>query len=259
MPSSILQQLKFTHRHPLPRVSSISAFYRNPEAYIDNSGCDLIELRSSEDLAQRLISSVQIQPEDNEGNGLVTRSISAMHRSAPHSVITREIIATIWGIGLESAARILDVTTQNGIQKVVLPVEQCFRTKQSHLRFPTLDGKFFSDTTFPHPKSIRGNSCAQLTTNGKSYTHFYPMKAKSEAPNALMDFIHESGVPAWLVIDNAPEQNHARWNKIQCEFHILQTNTEPYSPWQNRAEGETRELKKMIKRLTLHCNSPKRL
>ena len=72
MPSSILQQLKFTHRHPLPRVSSISAFYRNPEAYIDNSGCDLIELRSSEDLAQRLISSVQIQPEDNEGNGLAS-------------------------------------------------------------------------------------------------------------------------------------------------------------------------------------------
>ena len=85
------------------------------------------------------------------------------------------------------------------------------------------------------------------------------MMAKSETPNALMDFIHENGVPAWLVVDNAPEQNHARWNKIQREFHIWQTNTEPYSPWQNRAEGEIRVLKKMIKRLTLHCNSPKRL
>jgi hypothetical protein len=68
----MLQQSKSTHRYPLPRVSSISTFYRNPEAYIDNSGCDLIELRSSEDLAQRLISSVQIQPEDNEGNGLAS-------------------------------------------------------------------------------------------------------------------------------------------------------------------------------------------
>jgi len=81
------------------------------------------------------------------------------------------------------------------------------------------------------------------------------MKAKSEAPDALTDFIHESGVLAWLVVDNAPEQNHARWNKIQREFQTLQTNTEPYSPWQNRAEGEIRELKKMIKRLTLRCNS----
>ena len=85
------------------------------------------------------------------------------------------------------------------------------------------------------------------------------MRAKSEPPDALMDFIHENGVPAWLVVDNAPEQNHARWNKIQREFHIRQTNTEPYSPWQNRAEGEIRELKKMIKRLALRCNSPKRL
>ena len=74
-----------------------------------------------------------------------------------------------------------------------------------------------------------------------------------------MDFIHESGIPAWLVVDNAPEQKHARWNKIQREFHIRQTNTEPYSPWQNHAEGEIRELKKMIKHLTLRCHSPKRV
>ena len=60
-----------------------------------------------------------------------------------------------------------------------------------------------------------------------------------------MDFIHESGVPAWLVVDNALEQNYARWNKIQREFHILQTNMEPYSPWQNRAESEIRELQKL--------------
>ena len=85
------------------------------------------------------------------------------------------------------------------------------------------------------------------------------MKAKSEAPDALMAFIHESGVLAWQVVDNAPEQNHARWNKIQREFHIRQMNTEPYSLCQNHAEGEIRELKKMIKRLTLRCISPKRL
>jgi hypothetical protein len=256
---STLQQPYSTHRYPLPRVSSIFAFYRNPEAYIDDSGCDLTELRSSEYLAQRLISSVQIQPDDKEGNGLLTRSISAMHFGAPDSVITKEILVTRWCIGLESASRTLNVTTQNGIRKVVLSVERRFRTKQSHLRFPTLDGKWFSNTTFPVQKSICGNSFAQLTTNGKGYTHFFPMRAKSETPDALMDFIHENGVPAWLVVDNAPKQNHAWWNKIQREFHIRQTNMKPYSLWQNRAEGEIRELKKMIKRLTLRCNSPKRL
>jgi hypothetical protein len=36
-------------------------------------------------------------------------------------------------------------------------------------------------------------------------------------------------------------------------------NTGPCSPWQNRAKGEIRELKNMIKRLTLRCNPPKRL
>jgi hypothetical protein len=93
--------------------------------------------------------------------------------------------------------------------------------------------------------SALGHSCAQLATNGSGYIHFYPTKAKSEEPDTLMDFIHESGVPAWLVVDNALEQNYARWNKIQREFHILQTNMEPYSPWQNRAESEIRELQKL--------------
>ena len=136
---------------------------------------------------------------------------------------------TRWSLDLESAARTLNVTTQNGIRKVVLPVERRSRTKQSHLHSPTLSGKFFSDTLFPKEKSVHGHSCAQLTTNGSGYTHYYTMKAKSEAPDALMAFIHESGVLAWQVVDNAPEQNHARWNKIQREFQTLQTNTEPYT------------------------------
>ena len=85
------------------------------------------------------------------------------------------------------------------------------------------------------------------------------MKTKSCAPDTLTNFIHSSGIPAWLVADNAPELTKGHWRAIVCEYHIRQTTTEPYSPWQNRAEGEIRELKRMIRRLAQRTGSPRRL
>jgi len=39
-------------------------------------------------------------------------------------------------------------------------------------------------------------------------------------------------------------------------YHIKQTYTELYFPWQNRAEGEIQEMKQDIKRFTRQMNSP---
>ena len=43
------------------------------------------------------------------------------------------------------------------------------------------------------------------------------------------------------------------------EFRIKQTTTEPYSPWQNRAELDVRAVKPSIRRFTKKTRSPKRL
>jgi len=86
------------------------------------------------------------------------------------------------------------------------------------------------------------------------------MQSKREAPNALSD---SYGIlPDWLVTDNAREEELlAQWKTtIVCSYHIRQTTTtEPYSPWQNRAEAEIRELKRSVRRHTIASGSPKRL
>ena len=209
-----------------------------------------IELASPELLCSRVLSSVRVVPSD--------RTASAVqHRRNPP--LSKELLARRWGIGINAAERTLTVTTQAGIRKLHNPVERRFHTKQSHLRFPTLLGRFYTDTMFFTRTSIRSHTCAQVITNGLGYTHVYPMKTKSCAPDALTDFIHSSGIPAWIVADNAPELTKGRWRAIIREYHIRQTTTEPYSPWQNRAEGEIRELKRMIRRLAQRTGSPRRL
>jgi hypothetical protein len=53
-------------------------------------------------------------------------------------IITKEILAKRWDIGLDTAHRTLTATTQQGIRRVLHPVERSYKTRrQSHLRFPS--------------------------------------------------------------------------------------------------------------------------
>ena len=47
-----------------------------------------------------------------------------------------------------------------------------------------------------------------------------------------------------------------KWQKVRQEHSIKQTLTEPHSPWQNRAEGAIRELKRHVRRLMKRQRAP---
>jgi hypothetical protein len=100
---------------------------------------------------------------------------------------------------------------------------------------------------------------AQLYTNDLSFTKVYPMKTKAEAANTLSKFIHDMGIPNSLHSDDAPELMHGQLKQICKEYDINTTYTEPYSPWQNRAEGSIRELKRHIYRMMTSKGVPQRL
>jgi hypothetical protein len=59
--------------------------------------------------------------------------------------------------------------------------------------------------------------------------------------------------------DNAKELTSGGWKKITSEHQIPQTLAEPYSPWQVRAEGAIRELKRGFNRLMERMNAPRSL
>ena len=151
----------------------------------------------------------------------------------------------------------IDVTTQLGIRRVKHPVERRFRTSQPHLRKKRLCGRFYSDTCFFKCKSIRGDTCAQITGNGKGFCRFWSMKTKSLAHEGLRNFIEMDGIPENLVVDGSKEQSHNAWKDTLRTYHVNQSTSEPYSPWQNRAESEIKMIKIGIKKFTLQCNSPR--
>ena len=99
----------------------------------------------------------------------------------------------------------------------------------------------------------------QIFINDIRFTHFMPMKMKSEAGYALAEFIQDVGIPASLHIDDAKELTLGTWHKTRLDHAIEQTLTEPHSPWQNRAEGAIRELKRHVHCLMNCSKTPKSL
>lgn len=136
------------------------------------------------------------------------------------------------------------------------PVERRFRTAQLHISKRRLPGPFFLDTIFFTTKGICGDKCAQVTTDGKGFGWFWPMGSKRDAHNRLNDFVLTDGIPETIVTDGAGEQGggvftrNSRWQEIKCTYNIRHTFTEPHSWWQNQAEHEVKDLRRMMKRLS---------
>ena len=176
--------------------------------------------------------------------------------------VTDKTIADTFGCSPETALRTRMVTTQKGIRSMTDHLCRRYRTKHAALRYNQLGGRhgtFYSDTMFSSIKSISGNTMGQIFVNDIGYTYLTPMRLKSEAPNALLEFIQNVGIPSAIHTDEAKELTKGRWKEI-CQTHgIKQTQTEPYSPFQNRAEVNIRELKKQTRKLMHRTKTPSRL
>ena len=85
----------------------------------------------------------------------------------PHSRVTPKDLARRWRIGIPTAKQTLGVTTQLGIRHAIMPLSRRYRTDYLHAsNARRIDGKWYGDTLFAKVKSIHGNTCAQVFTNG---------------------------------------------------------------------------------------------
>jgi hypothetical protein len=89
---------------------------------------------------------------------------------------------------------------------------------------------------------------AQLYINDLTFTKVYPMKLKSQTAETLSTFIHDVGIPTIMHSDDANELIRGKFRLLCKDYGITSTFTEPYSPWQNRAEGGICELKRNVHR-----------
>jgi hypothetical protein len=191
----------------------------------------------------------------HDGERLTAATSSRDHRAN----VTSAELARRWGTSDAVAATALKVTTQRGFRQLLSPLQRRFRTRQAHLALPFLKTTVYSDTLFHDLKSIRGNNCGQIFVSTDEFGAFYPLRSKADAFDALNSFVKEFGVMDKLVTDNAGEQLGENWEQVRKKYLIKQTTTEPYSPWQNKAEAEIRELKKHARRIMHRARVPERL
>lgn len=155
----------------------------------------------------------------------------------------------------------LECTTQNNIRSAIIPLSRRYRTDLLSQRLRILDCKIYTDTLFAKEKSISGNKCAQIFTDGSGFVFVYPMKLKSEAGDAMNVMTRDIGVPREVFSDNAFEEigSNTEFQKCLNRCIIDYRRTEPFSPWKNIAENIIGIIKQKTKRRRINRNIPKRL
>ncbi len=68
---------------------------------------------------------------------------------------------------------------------------------------------------------------------------------------------HRDSVPPTMVLDGLKEQSKSDYMRKLCEADCHARQTEPYSPWQQAAEGCIRKLKRGVSRKMIKTSSPR--
>jgi hypothetical protein len=85
------------------------------------------------------------------------------------------------------------------------------------------------------------------------------MQHKSDAPDSLIEFIQDVGIPAALHSDDAKELVQDRMGQIIRKAWMKPSQSEPYSPWQNRAEIAIKAIKKSVCQTMARTQAPSHL
>ena len=190
------------------------------------------------------------------------RRLSVARRNVKFTRENALQLAKTWRISLPTAERTLRATTQNSVREYdgrTGNVERRYPTGDRHLRYKQLLHTVYHDTLHSSYKSTRGYKMAQVYATDFGWSRCFPMKIKSEVGKTLDEFFHRVGVPQRLVCDNAKEQIYGEAAKIAREARCPIDTIDKYSPWQNRAEGEIRELKRLVGRWMTRTNAPQKL
>ncbi len=180
-----------------------------------------------------------------------------------HTPVNAEELSQKFAIGLDTAKRTLQVTTQRGIRHAIHPIHRRYRVDHLHLHVNRLKGPWFMDSLVARHKSLHGNRYLHTIMNGK-YTRAFPVKDKTSlaATGALDDFVDDVGIPETLWVDGAKEYvgRNTEFKKACRKYRIDLRMTEPGQKNQNHAaEREIGELKRRWRRRRAKKNASHQL
>ena len=222
---------------------------------------DLSNLMDGQDMtrtiATRLLAEIRIVGDDLPADVPLPRTFMSDKR---HTGISAEDLSERWSIGLAQARETIKATTQNCKRSAELPLSRRYRADRVFEK-PLLRGDFYTDTMDGRCKSLNGNKYAQIMANKDFFAVAYPITTKSEAGDALRQFIHEYGRPEKLTFDGSQEQCGRKTEfmtnvrKYSINYHV----TEPHRPNHNFAEGVIREIRRKWFRVMVRKSVPQRL
>ena len=183
-------------------------------------------------------------------------------RHSKKGEINFSYLSELWDIPLKVAKRTLDVTENFYYSSIHGPFTRRRRAshgRREHVRLSGNLSRFCTDTFPSNVISLRGNRYTQLYTNRANFTRPYHIKTKGDAGSTFHRFIEEVGIPSEILSDGAPELTLSHFGKTCQKYRILQTCTEPNSPWQNPAELSGGTIKRKVRRILKTTNAPIRL
>jgi len=192
---------------------------------------------------------------------VLSHSVSSLTTKERKCKVSPEDLVKRWNIGLKAASKTIQVTTQRGVKTILHPtLSRRFQTNDRQLRYQRLSCEVFTDTMQASTVSWqRQNKFAQVFTTQFGWTRAFPMKKKSDAHEGLSLLAQRDGVPHSIIMDGSREQTMSEFNRKAREMGCHIKVTEPYSPWQNAAEGAIRELKKGAGRKMAKSRAPAKL
>ena len=105
---------------------------------------------------------------------------------------------------MHTAKDTLTATPQHGIRTAVHSMSIRLRVDHLHLHRPLLRGTWYAETLLYKVKSIRGNTCANVFTQGR-FTKVVPMTVQSDVGQLLVDFTDYVEISERLVTEGAGE------------------------------------------------------
>ena len=172
--------------------------------------------------------------------------------------IDETTLAEKWMVSPQIARQTLARTTRRGIRTTSDPtMSRRFTTNDRQMRYKHLPHDLYTDTLQAKVLSRRGDKYAQVYCTSFRWSRALPMKKKSEAADTVDLIFHRDGVPTKMIMDGSLEQTLGQFRKKCQDASVRIKQTEPYSPWQNLAEGAIRELKRASGRKMVRAGAPK--
>ena len=217
-------------------------------------------------LRQSISNETPTVERDRRINVRMTRAMRINNRKITVSDITHRRKGTVnaneiakrWNIGLPSAERTFATTTQLGVRDFTGDSEGGRRLKHTayQLRHRRLRADVYTDTLFSETKSLDQNTCGQIFATDFGWVHFVPMRSKGDAPETLAPIFDEYGIFNHIIPDNAPELTSHAFRKIVHKYGSRIKPVEAWTPNQNLAEANIRELKRLHRREMQRSNAP---